>query len=328
MKTATHRPILLGTVERTITREEWLTLRLGGIGGSEAAAVAGASEWASPMSVYLQKVGAVPPTEVNEAMEWGLRLEPAVIAKFEEQSGRKVIGRQRFFRHPVLPFMLATIDGRYKDEDGEWCLFEGKTTSAWNDAEWRDECPLHIWVQVQHDLAVMGYRKASVAVLIGGQRFVCVPVARSDEYIERLVEREREFYERHMLPQIPPPVDGSDASTEALKMLYPEADGTELEPLPDEEAAERLVSDYLAWRFRVKEDEKQVAEAENALKAMLGEAEAGTAGTWRVSWTNRTRRGLDAKALTAAHPAIAEEFTKETTYRQFAVKELKRDDDQ
>jgi len=318
--TTTPMPVLLGTVGTDLTREQWLERRKAGIGGSEAAAIAGASDWASPLSVYLDKVGAVPPQEQNEAMEWGSRLEAAVILKFEDATGYAVGGRQDFYQSAEHPFMLATIDGRFVGHDLEDWLYEGKTTNAWKAQEWRDGVPLHVWVQVQHDLAVTGLRHACVATLVGGNHYEQHEVAREDEYIAVLIEMERIFYERHMLPQVPPPVEGHKADTDALALLYPESNDAEVLTLGP--GAEEALSDYLAYALAEREAGDEKTAAQNRLKQMLGEAEAGVVGEWRVSWKSQTRTSIDAKRLRAEQPDLAEQYSKESSSRVFRVTDI------
>ena len=105
------RPVRLGTVGKSLTHDEWLRLRSQGIGGSDAAAVAGASDWASPMSVYLEKIGVAPAIEINEAMYWGTQLENAVATEFQLENATRVIGRQILYRCRQYPFMMATRTG-------------------------------------------------------------------------------------------------------------------------------------------------------------------------------------------------------------------------
>ena len=52
-----------------MTREDWLQERRRGIGGSEAAAILGLSPWATPLDVYLDKIGEGEEVEETEAMQ-------------------------------------------------------------------------------------------------------------------------------------------------------------------------------------------------------------------------------------------------------------------
>jgi predicted phage-related endonuclease len=60
-------------------------------------------------------------------------------------------------------------------------------------------------------MAVTGLPHAYACCLIGGQRYVFVDVPRDDDYIERLIEVETEFWEAVQARRVPEPnVDLSD----------------------------------------------------------------------------------------------------------------------
>ena len=295
---------LLGTVGVDMTEEAWLAKRREGIGGSDAPAIAGAVDWGSQMSVYLEKLGLVErDLSDNEPVEWGSRLEVPVTEKLEEVIGTEVYGRQRFYAHPEHPWMLATVDGVFADfgwvlkyfpdaefdEDGNEVLAEIKTTGAWRAKTWAADVPLHVYIQVQHDLAVTGLPGAVVAVLIGGQKFETHNVVRGDAYIAQLVELESDFYHNHLVPQIPPAIDGSKASEDALKILFPEDDGSEL--TTDDPEAEDAIRRYLDYKQAVSEFEAKKRKAANEIKALLGVAERATiGGKYRATWKTTIQR--------------------------------------
>ena len=68
--------------------------------------------------------------------------------------------------------------------------------------------------------------------------------------------------------------------------------------------------------------EEAQAEAESikdAIKAYLGDSEAVQAGEYKITWKSVTTARLDAAALKAALPEVAERFTRTTTSRRFCV---------
>ena len=68
--------------------------------------------------------------------------------------------------------------------------------------------------------------------------------------------------------------------------------------------------------------EEAQAEAEaikDQLKAHMGDSEELRAGEYKVTWKPVTSSRLDAKALKAALPEVAQLFTKSTTVRRFCV---------
>lgn len=68
------------------------------------------------------------------------------------------------------------------------------------------------------------------------------------------------------------------------------------------------------------DEAQQEAEAiRDALKAAMGDAEAVTAGEYRITWKRVTSSRIDTGALKKAMPEVAAAFTKETTVRRFCV---------
>ena len=72
---------------------------------------------------------------------------------------------------------------------------------------------------------------------------------------------------------------------------------------------------------RMKEElEAEIAAAEDAIKAVMGDEELLTAGAYKVSWSNVTSTRLDTTALKKALPDVAAAYTKTTTVRRFSVR--------
>ena len=68
------------------------------------------------------------------------------------------------------------------------------------------------------------------------------------------------------------------------------------------------------------EEAQQEAEAlKDAIKAAMCEAEAVTAGEYKITWKAVTTSRIDTGALRKAMPEIAAAFTRETTVRRFCV---------
>lgn len=68
--------------------------------------------------------------------------------------------------------------------------------------------------------------------------------------------------------------------------------------------------------------EEARAEAEgirDAIKAHMGAQEELRAGEYKVTWKTVKSARIDATALRAALPEVAERFTRETTTRRFCV---------
>ena len=71
---------------------------------------------------------------------------------------------------------------------------------------------------------------------------------------------------------------------------------------------------------RMKEElEAEIAAAEDAIKAVMGDEEILTAGAYKVSWKTFTSSRVETTALKKALPDVAAQFTKQTTGRRFSI---------
>ena len=71
---------------------------------------------------------------------------------------------------------------------------------------------------------------------------------------------------------------------------------------------------------RMKEElEAEIAAAEDAIKAVMGDEELLTAGAYKVSWKTFTSSRVDTTALKKALPEVAAAYTKTTTGRRFSI---------
>lgn len=304
---------------REMSREDWLKARRGGIGGSDCAAIMGANAYASPLSVYADKIGKAPDKETSEAMRQGTDLEAYVAERFTEETGIKLRRMNRILQHPDYPWMLANIDRDVVGEDGG---FEAKTTNMLNKHDFEaGEVPLNYMWQCQHYMAVTGASHWYLAVLVLGKAFHIFRIDRDETLIAQLIEAEKEFWNEHVVKQIPPLPTGTDADDDALDAIYPESDDESIDLTDAEDALnllELLKSDKAALERRIKE-------AEEMVKIALGDCERGATERWRVSWKNGTRSTIDSKRLKEELPEIAEKYTKTSKARTFRITKLKED---
>ena len=121
-----------------LSREEWLSFRRQGIGGSDAAAVLGISPFRTGVDLYYDKLGQ--PVEDDEqnwvAKEVGTLLEDLVARIFAKKTGLKVWPMPAMYRHPDHPCMLADIDRLVMLPKGETAILECKTTNANATSKW------------------------------------------------------------------------------------------------------------------------------------------------------------------------------------------------
>ncbi|ELK47211.1 phage-type endonuclease [Halobacillus sp. BAB-2008] len=299
---------------------EWLESRRQGIGGSDAAAIAGFNKWKSPVVVYMEKIGEVKSESSNaEAAYWGHVMEATVAQEFSKRTGLKVRKRNAILQHPEHAWMLANVDRLIVGKNEG---LECKTASEYLKDEWDgEEIPMAYLLQCQHYMAVTGADAWWIAVLIGGNKFVHKRIERDEELIESLTDMEKDFWEQHVLKQNPPEIDGSSASVDFIKAMYPDAD-------PDSETELDSESDKLLEALeQIKTEEKDLKtkknEYENRLKQKLETFERGFTNHYVVTFKNQERRTVDSKRLKAEQPELYEKYTKVSKSRPLKFKEAK-----
>lgn len=278
------------------SREEWLQRRLEGIGSSEAASLwveelaamtPPEKPFKTPLALYAEKTGATSPdSDPSERMKWGLRLEPAIAAAFAEEKQLEVIAPKPFtiWRHEGAP-MQATPDRLVPD--GELCVLEIKTAGNDRWKEWRDGPPLKYAIQVQHQLCVMGLRRAFVAVLIGGDDFRIYDVEANDEWASQHVRRCVAFWDAVTHREQPEPVA---ADVDTLRELWQQAQKGKhvrfTDPLFD-----GLLDELQASKAAAKAAEEKAAAAQARLMDALKDAESAEFPSGRgVTWKNQVTR--------------------------------------
>jgi len=322
MTTTLHQPELVMTDDEIrADRDRWLAARATGIGASEIAAVLGISPWDSPFSLYWRKKLNTA-TEMTEAMEWGLRHEATIAAKFAENHPEFIAKPGGLYRHPVHPWMLATPDLLLHSVSPEVsdALAQIKTTRSWDG--WgepgTDRIPLYYAAQVQQEMAVMGATRCWVPVLCGGNSYREYLFKWDDEDADAILAAGSAFMQR-LADDNPPDLDGSSATTTALKQLHPTV-VDEVVTIP-----QHLADQYRTRRALLADAQAAVTEAENQIRGLLGDAKTAVCDGTKVaqrSVYDTTR--IDTKRLKAEQPDLyAAYVTTSTVNKLMPCKETK-----
>ena len=303
---------------KNMSKSNWLKWRSKGLGGSDAACICGISKYKSPVELWMEKTGQIKPKESGEAAYWGTILEPIVRKEFSLRSNLKVKIIKSMLQHSKYDFMLANLDGVVIDPECGECIFEAKTASVFKSDQWKDDnIPQEYMLQIQHYMAVTGYNKTYIAVLIGGNQFKYKVVERDDELINMLIKLEEDFWE-HVVTNTPPPMDGSEASKELLNKLYPLSNAKTQIILPDESI--NLINQYELSKDKEKEACEMKEEAANKLKIMLGDFECGNSNDRTVLWKSYESEKLDTKKLKEEQPDIYSRYITKSQLRRFSIK--------
>lgn len=297
-------------------KKEWLEHRRKGVCGSDASVILGINPYRSILELWEDKTGRIPAEEKeNSYTYFGHVMEPVIKKEFMKRTGLKVRAKNYILQSEEYPFMLADLDGVVKEPDGSYSIFEAKTANEYKKSVWERGIPDEYMAQVQHYLCVTGYEKAYVCVVAGGNAYYCHEIKRNEEYIKRLIEREKIFWEC-VQKQIPPKPDGSQATVDYLNSSYPTCRKKEKE-LP--ENAVQLVESYFEVENIIKEMGTRKSQIANELKDMMKDCEKGYAGQHIVRWPTITRRSLDSGKAKEALGEAYYNCLSESQYRKFSI---------
>lgn len=296
--------------------EKQKELRKTGIGGSDAAAIAGLSRYKSNIDVYLVKLGLKADDAESEAAYWGSIFEKDVAIEYVKRTGKKVLKHGKLLRHKKYTWMIANVDRIIK---GEHALLECKTCSAFKYKEWgadgSDEIPEEYLIQCAHYAIVYDAKYVDIAVLMGGQHFGIYTYQRNKKLESSLIEIEHDFWHNHILAQEPPqPKTYADATK-----LFSDALGNA------KEATEEIEKEYYKYanaHQKIKELYKQANQHKTTICNYLANDSIliGSMGTELATWKNKTIKRFDVEQFKRKHPKLYNQFLNAANSREFRIK--------
>lgn len=302
-------------------KEEWLSIRKNYIGGSEAGALIGLNEHETPYTLWAKKTGRIPEFAGNVTTRVGAYLEELVAKMFSEETGKRVRKKNRVIVNDAYPFACADVD---RIIVGEQALLEIKTTNSIPVMRKTraGEYPSTWYCQMTHYLAVTGFERAYLAVLVGGREFLIFTLERDQAEIDALMEAEEKFW-KLVQDDTPPEMDGNERTSEALREVY--------ETVTEEEEADLGEREVLLEEYRnllkVREGYgKRMEQIKQILMQELGSRESGTCGRFRVVWKPQRRETISVEKLREVYPEVdLSKVMKESTFRRFSILENKEE---
>ena len=232
-----------------------------------------------------------------------------------ERTGLKIRQKHMLLQSEEYPFMIANLDGVI-NLDGEMCIFEAKTASAYKLDDWQSGIPPEYMLQVQHYMAVTGAAKTYIAALIGGNHFEYRLIDRDDEMIAKIIAMEKLFWEVNVLGGIAPEIDGTKATTEFFNSKYSFSNGQTIE-LPED-----IVPDCEEYSRLSDEISKLTAAKDaicNRIKSVMQNNETGLVGKYKISWKQVISSGFDKTRLKADNPELYKKYVTHSQYRRLSM---------
>ncbi len=289
-----------------LNRAQWLAERRKGIGGTDAAAILGLSPWRSPMDVFLDKTGRLqdeskPDPDREILLEFGSQVEAVVANIYSRVTGRTLRTVDGVVRHPEFPMILGSPDRLVVGERrGVEIKSEIQFSNKFGDPG-TDEIPEHYAVQCMHYMAIVDADAWDLALLHGGLWRGIYTIPRDRNLEREMLQILADWWQRHVVADIPPEIDGSDGSARYLAQKF------ERNVLPIADAGSKE-ADHARELVRVRGELKTLQTTEstlvNLLKAAIGEREGIRGDFGRITW-KRTKDSV-ATDFEAAFSYVAE----------------------
>jgi putative phage-type endonuclease len=262
-------------------RMAWLSKRRLHATGTDIAAILGLSKFASPIDVYLDKMGLAERHESDDFLFGHLFERPILTAySIKMEIPLEFADSYSLLTMPDFPLIGATLDARRLNSDRR--PVDAKNI-RWKEEEWgesgTDVFPQYYACQLSAQMMVTDTETADLAVCFSGHDFAQYSMHRDREIDDLIKEEVERWWTKHIIGNEPPDPDGSEAYTSYLKTRFRRA--TEVIASATDEVKE------WATALRSAKDAVKAAESlqslnEQRIKAYMGEASSvpGVA-TWR-----------------------------------------------
>ena len=297
--------------------DKWLEYRKNSIGGSDCATIIGLNKYKSSYSLWAEKKGYFDNSqEDTEIMRQGRDFEEYVAQRFCEATGKKVRKKNYMFLHDDYDFISANVD---REIVGENAGLECKTTSVYNKADFENgEIPEYYYCQCMHYMAVMGYDKMYLAVLVLSKGFYWFEIERDEIEIKALLDMEIDWWNRYILGSEIPEIDGSDSTLNAVRYINKDtvADVKDISKLDD------VLNEYEAVSKQKKFIENREKELKNNIIAFMGSNEIGNSNKYSVSCKSQKKTSIDTATLKKELPDIYNKYSKQSETRVLRIKAI------
>ena len=288
------------------------------LGGSTIGAAIGVDPYCSPIRLWLELTGRTERQE-TEAMRWGKALEPAIVGELREQGREITYPAPKDYRDAERPWLVGHPDGfilpdREPPFDARDVQVLEVKASAWG----YDEPPAQYVAQVQTYLHLTGLYAGTLATLAGLQLHVA-EIERHEHTIATMLGLADAFMEYVWKDEQPPPLGHPD-DRHALLAAHPEHESGKVrrESREIRDARRELVALLAAEKAR----HERIEHLRAVLTAHMGEAETliDAHDSPVATWRNVTSHRLDTTRLRRDHPALASEYSTESTTRRLDLK--------
>lgn len=241
--------------------QEWLNLRKTKITATDACVIMGSSHWKTKIQLYNEKISFSNSEFCNSAMKRGSILEPIARDLYCLKKGIDV--------HPkviIKDWAMASVDGI--SECGKYLVEIKCPGDKDHQTAIQGKVPTHYYAQLQHQMYVCNLDKMDY-FSFDGMDGIIIEVVRDTCYIEKMLDKEWEFYQ--CLENLTPPEPLEDDYIEKTDELW-----------------EQCCNKWKSISNKIKELEQEESELRKQLIFLSGESNAKGCG---ISLCQVTRKG-------------------------------------
>jgi putative phage-type endonuclease len=256
---------------------QWHAERRKGIGASDAPSVCGIRQRPTRLEIWLEKRGEIEPDPPNEAMKWGLKLEPLIAEAYTERTGNLIDATQISVTHELFPWMRATMDAVTTDAK----LVEFKAVGRWSGSKLPNDgdcegLPESWVIQGQHQMEVFGASFVDFAVFVDMSLRV-YRLERNNAMLADIISLEREFWA--LVESGTPPAEFAPEDAEVLRRHFNRETGEHRILGRD---YEKVIEAFKEGEEDVKRIEATISEAKARLLFMMGNASTAECGPYTL----------------------------------------------
>ena len=298
-------------------KKHWLECRTKDITSTEIAGLFGFSPYTTEFEIWhTKKAGTIVEIAGNERMKWGTALQDAIAAEIAKEQGWTIRRMDEYMRDTDLRAgasfdfsienlrivsvpddMLGKPTGLLEIKNVDSLAFRDGWTE---DDAGNIEAPLHIEIQVQHQLMVSGRAFAYLGALVGGNRLVLIKRDRNEAVITSIKIKIKDFWAS--IESNTPPKPNFERDAKFISTLYNYADPGKLLDVRENEDFMNMAREHK----RLGDIAKDAETKREALKAqmimVIGDAEkieggefsisAGIIGECEVAYTRKAYRNF------------------------------------
>lgn len=202
-----------------LNEKQWQDRRNDSIGSSEASQVTGDCpfEGCTPFDLFNRKTGnepALKPTpaeqrEREDMFDYGHEAE-SYLRKWVKRHwpNSKILVDTNMYNDSQFPFLTANLDGMLQLPDGTWIHIEFKTANPEAKQGYGDEdnptIPLYYRRQLIHCQHILNVWSSRIIVMFNRSDILVRTYERDLDVEMEQIKMERDFWESHVLPGIPP----------------------------------------------------------------------------------------------------------------------------